>query len=76
MNKLILEEFKQRLNKAIRNDLPVEAKYMYIGEIRTLFSLGYIENKDVDEAYKKLGLNEEELNPISDYLDFGEPEED
>ncbi|MFP4369250.1 MAG: hypothetical protein ACLFR2_06710 [Candidatus Kapaibacterium sp.] len=76
MSKSLVKNIESRLEKALENNMPIESKYIFAGEFNLLNSLGFITIEELERYYKKLGFKREELFKYTDYVDFGEPEED
>jgi|GEM_PF-4674757 hypothetical protein len=71
-----LNDVEQRLEKGLRNKMPLESKYMFVGELSALSDLSQIKISDYERLIKRLGFTKKELAPFTTYLMFGEIEPD
>jgi hypothetical protein len=71
-----LKDVEQRLEKGLRNNMPLESRYMFVGELSALSDLSQIKISDYERLVKKLGFTREGIREFVSYLFYGELEED
>jgi len=71
-----LKEIENRIDVALRNNMPYEAKLIFIGELLAAYYQEIISIAELDKYLDKLGFTRQELHKWTDYVTFGEPQED
>lgn len=65
-----VKEIEGRLDIALSNNMPIESKYMFVGELAARLGED-ISREDYARMLKKLGFTSEELFKFTDFVMFG-----
>lgn len=76
MNEKYLSSIEERIEKALRNNMFYEAKLIFVGELAAAVMSQIISISQEEKLLAKLGFSRQELYKWTDYVTFGEPQED
>ncbi len=71
-----LKEIENRIDIALKNNMPYESKLIFVGELLAAYYQEIISIVELDRYLQKLGFSRQELYKWTDYVTFGEPQED
>ena len=72
MEKVYLNSLPERIEEAIKNNMPYESKLVFVGELTAAYFSGVISIKEEEELLAKLGFTRKELFKYTDFVTFGE----